>query len=344
MDKDMRTFIGATNQKSNFLGLFVSGILIFGSLWTITYYFILGIAPHLDQSFFIGYLFVIAMIGGVVFFPFIAAYSFAWASIFETFNDLDEDKLIGYLFLSQIIVFFISSFGAVALKFDWLITYLYSISILLILTVEFLYKKNKLTFLKNYKKIDLFLAFGSSIAAPLLLYTCAVLVFIKDVKLCIVALTSVALLSVIFELVAIIILLFFLKEKIASHVLIFVILFVVGTFFLAFNKENNQFNVILGLPFKILKLGSNDAALLFDNNSKPNAIDVADFRYSFSEIGLYKVHILSSIGSEYIVRKIDGDKNSPIIRIPKTKVKAVIYNYKEPEALRIAPIQPSLMP
>ncbi len=344
MDKDMSTFIGATNQKSNFLGLFVSGILIFGSLWTVTYYFILGIAPHLDQSFFIGYLFVIAMIGGVVFFPFIAAYSFAWASIFETFNDLGKPRLITYLFLSQIIVFFISSIGAVALKFDWLITYLSSISILLTLIVGFLYKENKLTHLKNYKKIDLLFMFFSSIIAPLLIYFCAVFLFIVGIKLPIVALTFVAFLFMIFELVTIIILLLFLKEKIEKLMIIIVFLVIAVIFCVLSFKGYKEFNVILGLPFKILKLGSNDAVLLFDNNSKPNAIDVAEFSYSDSETGLYKVHILSSIGSEYIVRKIDGDKNSPIIRIPKTEVKAVIYNYKEPEALRIAPIQPSLMP
>ena len=78
---------------------------------------------------------------------------------------------------------------------------------------------------------------------------------------------------------------------------------------------------------------SNDAVIVFKDTYDNNIGKL--LKSDNSNIpNTYDVHILSSLGSEYIIRGKNFDNSTNIIRIPKEHVQTVIYDYKEkkPEA------------
>ncbi|MGE4497026.1 MAG: hypothetical protein AB7E48_04030 [Deferribacterales bacterium] len=333
MGRDIDYYIGNRVDKLNLIKLILLGILIFGSLWTISYYSSVGVAPHFDQTFFIGYIFVIAAIGTVAFLSFAFIFSCGCALFTEIFKDVEKEKRIQAAILLQIVIFGISAFFSTS--FSHGIEYAsfnHSVTVLLcILLYDRIIKIEQMKeFVDSIKRKDL-----PSIISLFLIcffsYTVLIYLLIGKSENILIALYSASFVFLIFELVCILGIVLYRKEVLnfIVFVILFILVAIVSVSFL--NNANNNFEHILKLPFSTLKIGSVDALVIVDKqiNLMGDRLFLENKLFNYEQDRIYKVHIISSIGSEYIVRRIGGDAKSPVIRIPKDKVKAVIYNYSD---------------
>lgn len=114
-----------------------------------------------------------------------------------------------------------------------------------------------------------------------------------------------------------------------TMVMIFLLLFLFGGLmtiqsFINPNAKSTPFHKFLSVPFRAMKLGSYDAVLTLD----PNYVDSIPFAGRTCLTCHNSFHVLSSIGSEYIIEiaadrlldKSDYRGISTVLRIPKSKV------------------------
>lgn len=292
--------------------------LFIGGCWTTAYYISINILPDFSETVVLGYLVAISVICSTLLFFFIFM---TFVLPREAFKHLAEHEISferGKL-LYLILIFVVLVCGVFAVRFDSHLNFngKYIVLAVCIVYVFLGFINRTLTAYLN----AFFMLLLTAFFYIYLVVICSL--YSRD---------SAALFSIILLIHALILLglidikIDFIELIIKASIFYLVVILIC----ISFSTEFKFLNTFLSIPFKRLSLGNFDIVLVFDKES-PNYLKLNGVYCPDVDTNAYEFHIISSIGSEYIVRRIDGDSNSPVIRIPKDRVKAVVYNYSKPK-------------